>query len=43
MAALLIETSGIASAEFAGAMFDNPLVRCVQNLPSRPTAQALQV
>src|SRR5437773_1588765 len=43
MAALLIETSGIASAEFPYPLFDNPLVSCVQNLPSRPSAQALQV
>jgi len=43
VAALLIESSAIASAKFAGPMFDNPLVSCVQNLASRPSAQALQV
>src|SRR6266700_2441337 len=41
MAALLIETPAITSAKFGGPMFDNPLVSCVQNLPSRPSAQAL--
>jgi hypothetical protein len=43
VAALLIETSAIASAKLAGPMFENPLVSCVQNLPSRPSAEALQV